>query len=386
MDESPPPGADAETLLSVSRGLGDLALHRLERYVSTETPSGDPSAIAAMNQLLVEAYEGTGGCVTRVPGPAGDHLVGVWPAAASSGGHTLLIGHSDTVFPLGTCAQRPFRVNGDGVLTGPGVFDMKGALVEVELAMRVIDVTKSQLRRPLRLVVVCDEELGSPDGGRLVEAQTPEAVAVIGLEPPLPGGALKVGRRGVARYLLAVSGVEAHAGLDADVGISAIDELVDQLTRLRSAATVDDSFSLNVGRVGGGTRANVVAGSAQAEIGLRFATPQGEQAALAILDSLAPLRPGASVAVTRLSHRPAWAPDPHNPVAAQFQRMGQALGISVALGVSGGGGDTNAPGAAGIPTVDGLGPDGAGAHAPTEWASLPSLLERAALLAGYLTN
>jgi glutamate carboxypeptidase len=333
---------------------------------------------------LADGYAATGARVDRVPGDGAEHLLVHWPGVAD-GGHVLLIGHSDTVFAQGTTQQRPFRLAPDGdTLTGPGVYDMKGALVAVELAMLLLAGAGTTPRRPVRLVVVSDEEIGSPDGQRVVASAAEGAVAALGLEPPLPDGGLKTGRRGVARVRVSVEGVEAHAGLDAALGVSAVDELVDHLVALRAAVPGPPEGELNVGTVAGGSRANVVAGSARAELGLRFATPAAEAALLGACEALRPIRPGARVRTERLSYRPAWPADPANPLAAELVALARGLGLELTTGPSGGAGDTNVPGAAGVPTVDGLGPYGAGAHAPTEWASLRSLLFRAALLAGYL--
>jgi glutamate carboxypeptidase len=261
---------------------------------------------------------------------------------------------------------------------------MKGALVEVELAMRVLAQSGLSPRREIRLVIVNDEEVGSPDGRRVVAAHSVGAVAAIGLEPPLPGGGLKVGRRGVARVEITVDGVAAHAGLDASQGVSAIDELVDQLRRLRHLPA-DHDHAVNIGTISGGTMANVVADHARAEVGLRFGTPAAERVLLGACRSLTPVRDRAQVRSEVLSYRPAWAADADNPVARDLLALAELIGLDLATGTSGGAGDTNLTGAAGIPTVDGLGPEGAGAHAASEWASLNSLLHRAALLAIYFS-
>lgn len=374
-------------LMARAEKLRPAAIQRLEQLVMLESPSGHAELISALNGELAAVFAGVGARVERDPGPDGDHLVCRWSAAANAepAGHVLLIGHSDTVFAAGSTAGRPFRLLADAdTVTGPGVYDMKGALVEVELALRLLADCTVPLRRPVRLVIVNDEEIGSPDGHRVVQAHADGAVAAIGLEPPLPGGGLKIGRRGVARVELAVDGVEAHAGLDADLGISAIDELLDQLTSLRTTFEGTPEMAVNIGTIAGGTRANVIAGHASAELGLRFSTPQAERAVLGTLESLSPIRAGAAVRTDRLSYRPAWAADTANPVAAALVQIAARAGLDLAVGVSAGAGDTNVTGASGLPTVDGLGPEGSGAHAASEQASLTSLVQRAALLAAYL--
>jgi glutamate carboxypeptidase len=385
--------AEPVELLALARTFGASVLERWERLVALETPSGDADRAAVFGKELAAGLTATADRVEQPPGPGGDHLVAYWggretedgAGAGPSAGHTLLVAHSDTVFPAGTVARRPFRLAEDGdTVTGPGVFDMKGSLVAVELAMDLLSRTCATPRRPVRLVVVNDEEIGSPDGSRLVARHAEGAHAVLGLEPPLPGGALKIGRRGVARVRLRVRGVSAHAGLDAALGVSAIDELVDQLAGLRATAASFPDAALNVGTISGGTRANVVADHAEAEIGLRYATAETERALLSALLEPTPVRERAALSAETLSHRPAWPMDPANPLAAELTALAAALGLDLPLGSSGGAGDTNLTGALGIPTVDGLGPAGAGAHGEHERASLASLLERAALLAAFL--
>ncbi|MFD8736530.1 M20/M25/M40 family metallo-hydrolase [Streptomyces sp. NPDC059618] len=382
--------AEPSELLTLARTFGDPVLERWEYLVALETPSGDADRAAVFGKELAAGLAATADRLEQPPGPGGDHLVAYWNGSGagdegSRAGHTLLVAHSDTVFPAGTVARRPFTLAGDGdTVTGPGVFDMKGSLVAVELAMDLLSRTGAAPRRPVRLVVVNDEEIGSPDGSRLVARHAEGAHAVLGLEPPLPGGALKIGRRGVARVRLSVRGVSAHAGLDAALGVSAIDELVDQLAGLREKAAALPDAALNVGTITGGTRANVVADHAEAEIGLRYATAETERALLAALLEPTPVRRRAALSAETLSHRPAWAMDPANPLAAQLVTLAATLGLDLPLGSSGGAGDTNLTGALGIPTVDGLGPAGAGAHGEDEHASLSSLLERAALIATFL--
>ncbi|MFF1968013.1 M20/M25/M40 family metallo-hydrolase [Streptomyces sp. NPDC058232] len=365
--------------------LRERALARLETLVMAESPSGEPELLRIVNADLEQAYRALGARVTRESGPHGDHLVCEWPGTAPDDAHILLIGHSDTVLPVGTTAERPFTLHEDGdTVTGPGVYDMKGSLVSIELAFALLREQGLSPSRSVRLVVVNDEEIGSPDGRRIIAAHAEGAFAALGFEPPLPGGTLKTGRRGVARVRIDVQGVEAHAGLDASIGTSAIDELIDQIAVVRGAVPAPPAAEFNIGTISGGTRANVVAGTASAEVGLRFATPAAEAAVLGALDSLTPVRPDAKVTVTRLSYRPAWERDPANPLAARLASLAAERGTDLLTGTSGGAGDTNLTGSLGIPTADGLGPDGAGAHSMSERASVASLLDRAALLAAYL--
>lgn len=351
----------------------------LEHLVNLESPSGDTERLAALRDVLAAEIAATGAGVEITPGTAGDHLVATVPGAGD--GHVLVLGHYDTVWPVGRLAESPFAVAGD-LATGPGVFDMKGGLVSLLWALREVD----DLPYPVRIVLTADEEVGSPSGGAVVTAACSDARAAFGLEPPLADGTLKVGRRGVARFRLTVTGREAHAGLDPEAGVSAVDELVDQLTALRAAVPGTAARSINVGRISGGTRANVVAGTAEAEIGARFATGADEAALVAAFDTMAPIRRGAGVQVESLSRRPAWEPARSQVLAAHVVTLAAQLGENLFTDVSGGAGDTNLTGAAGIPTVDGLGPRGKGAHAPSETVELPSILQRGRLLRALLRN
>lgn len=366
-------------LLERARSARSDAIGRLEALVNLESPSDNFELLAVMRAALGEQLTGLGGMVQTICGPDGDHLRASL-GGSSAGQHVLVVGHFDTVCPAGTLARRPFRLDGDWA-SGPGTFDMKGALVALELALQLMRDTGLSFAQPVQVVLVCDEEISSPDGRNLVLAGATDAVAVLGLEPPHPGGDLKNGRRGVARIRMDVEGRESHSGLAAADGVSAIDELVDQLVALRNKLPQGPELSCNVGTVAGGTRANVVAGQASAEIGLRFATQEAEHAALAGLAAMEALRPGARVSMRTLSSRPAWQPAADSWLVDFIRAQAAHLGEPIGARPAGGAGDTNFTGAAGIPTVDGLGPQGHGAHAADERVKVGAILQRAALLA-----
>jgi glutamate carboxypeptidase len=363
----------------------DDAVRRLELLVNLESPSGDPERLGALRAVLADGLAELGASVDAVPGPAGDHLRASLGLPAAPGRNLVLVGHFDTVWPAGTLERRPFRVDG-ALAHGPGTVDMKGALVALELAVRLMREMRLPFAHPVQVVLVCDEEVSSPDGRGPVLAAASDAVAVLGLEPPHPNGDLKNGRRGVARVRLEVDGRESHAGLAAGDGVSAIDELVDQLIRVRHALADVGGASCNVGHIAGGTRANVVAGHARAELGLRFGTEAAQQSVLSALADLAPVRDGAGVRSAVLSSRPAWAPDPDSWIVEFVRQLAARLGDRIGARPAGGAGDTNFTGAGGIPTVDGLGPNGRGAHAAHEHVQIESILRRAELLALLFTT
>jgi glutamate carboxypeptidase len=263
---------------------------------------------------------------------------------------------------------------------------MKGGIVAFELALSLLGRLGAQPAQEIRAILVADEEISSPDGRNAVMAEAEGAAAVVGLEPPHPDGSLKNGRRGVARVKLTVGGRESHAGLDPGKGISAIDELVDQLLALRRVLPTAAGASCNIGVVRGGSRANVVAGSAEAEIGLRFSTAGTEESLLAALHALRPLRDGATIDLEVLSQRPAWPAGTDNTLINHVLGLARALGEEMSARPADGAGDTNLTGAVGVPTVDGLGPRGTGAHAHSETLELVSVLERAELLAALMIS
>ncbi len=358
-----------------------LALAALHRYTLCESPTGDPRALAACAEVLEADAVRAGFATSREAHPGGDHLLWTLPARDHRGEPVLLLSHYDTVWPVGTLGEMPWSVRGD-VVRGPGVYDTKAGIVALLAAAERIG---GRPHPEIRVIVVADEEIGSPTAGDLVRAEAGRAGVVLGLEPPHPGGDLKTGRRGSTRVRIEVTGVEAHAALDPRAGANAIDELVDQLLRVREVVA-DRPVLLNTGTVAGGGRTNVVAGQAHADLGLRFADPADEEAVLAALHGLRPLRGGAEVRTRLLSHRPTWRPDPAGAALLErIRRVAAGIGQSLDGRPADGAADTNTTGALGRPTVDGLAPRGGGAHARTEWVSAAGVAERTDLLAALLS-
>jgi glutamate carboxypeptidase len=372
--------------MDIVAGLTDAAARllpfgreRLRSYALAESPSGDAAALDRCAALIEAGHREAGGRVTRADG----HLITEF--GPGEGPHLLLVGHYDTVWPVGRLADMPYTDDGT-TITGPGTYDMKSGLVAVEMAVRALGSLGAAPACPVRLVTVCDEEVGSPTGRAVVEEQLDGAAAVLGLESPHPDGALKTARRGSTRILLSVRGREAHAALDPGRGVSAIDELFDQVAAARAVVPDDGETLFNVGRIEGGSRANVIAGSASAEIGLRFTSAETERRVLDALTGATPGRPGAVVETRVLSSRPTWPERPDDPLLDAVARIGARLGQHVTGRPAAGAGDTNLPGSMGLPTLDGLGPRGRGAHAPDESIQVASLAERAALLAAVMAT
>ncbi|WP_454048630.1 M20/M25/M40 family metallo-hydrolase [Cellulomonas sp. Marseille-Q8402] len=362
---------------------GDV--ERLERYVRHETPTGDAPALDALADTVVADARAAGLRGGRVPtaDPAtGDALVLDLPGRGRRSGEApaLLLAHLDTVHPVGAV---PVRRDGD-VLHGPGTYDMKAGVV-VALAAVALLTELGLDHRPVRLVVTPDEEVGSGASAGVVTAAAADAAYALGLEAPGAHGGLKTARRGSTRIRLHVTGRAAHAAVDPGAGVSAIDELVDQLLAARRYLAGHPSVLANVGTVRGGTRTNVVAERADADVGLRFVSAASERTVLRHLTDPRPVREGADVRAEVLSRRPAWEPgaasaDLLAAVGAAGARIGQDVTGAPAPGAA----DTNLTAAAGLPTLDGFGPAGGGAHAATEHVRLGSIASRAALLAAVL--
>jgi glutamate carboxypeptidase len=357
-------------------------LATLRALVELESPSGDQDSLARVADYVRGLLDDQELTTRDLPG---GHLRADWSSSDHADrDHVLVVGHLDTVWPVGQLARMPF-VTDETTAKGPGVFDMKGSLVALILALRIAQRAQRRPSRPVRILLVADEEVGSPDGRHAVAEDAARAHVVLGLESPLPGGDLKVGRHGSARIRLAVRGIEAHSGLDRHAGVSAIDELVGQLGAMRRFAD-DNDLAVNVGTIAGGTRANVIAGSAEAEIGLRYASVDEERRLFAYAEGIAPIHSAAIITMDVLSRRPAWEPAPRSPFVGHVLATADRLGAPISAGVARGAGDTNLTGSMGVPTIDGLGPRGSGAHAVSETVELSSIVERAQLLAELLTT
>jgi glutamate carboxypeptidase len=347
---------------------------------SLDAPSRDSATLAPVAELLESWLASLDGRVTRHASAAGPQIEAEFgpPAAADEG--VLVLCHYDTVLPAGTVATRPFRVEGE-VAHGPGVLDMRGGIVATLAALELLGELGA-LRRQVRVLLTPDEETGSRASRDLIASRAREASIALVPEPALPGGALKTARKGWIVYRLRVRGRAAHAGLEPEAGVSAIDELVDRLIDLRRLADPAVGTTINCGVVRGGSAPNVIAERAEAEIDVRFPDVAEEARVRDAVAALRPARPGAELAVEELHSRPPLERTP--AIAAAAERagaLGSLLGLELGEGSAGGVSDGNLAAAEGVPVLDGLGPEGGGAHAVDEHVSLPSLVERTALIA-----
>jgi len=340
-----------------------------------DAPSGDPAASAEAVEWLAGRLNELGARVSRHAVSTGVVLDG--RIGPGGGPPILILCHYDTVWPAGTAADRPAREEG-GSAHGPGVFDMRGgivaALAAVERAM--------PLERPVRILLTPDEETGSAGSSELIAQVAGDAAVVLVPEPPLPGGALKTSRKGWASYRLKVAGRAAHAGLEPEAGASAIDELVDRLLDLRGLSRPDTGTTLNVGVIGGGSAANVIADSAWADVDVRAMAVAEQERVHAALTGLTSVRTHTSASLETRVTRPPMERTP--AIAAAFERANKiaaGLGLELAEGAAGGASDGNLVAPLGVAVLDGLGPEGAGAHALDECVRIDSLVERTALIA-----
>ncbi len=360
----------------------------LTRMVELESPTYDKAAVDRYGDFLCDAYRALGAAVETLPqGEYGDHRrITLDPAqSGGEGGQLTVLCHLDTVWDVGELARRPVRVEGNAAY-GPGIYDMKAGTMLAYYALRSL---KEQGLSPGRRVVVLltsDEEIGSPTSRALIEEEARRSAYVLCLEPPVPPqGSLKTARKGVGRFTLTVEGKASHAGGDHAAGISAIQELAHQVLALHALTDYEAGTTVNVGVVSGGTRSNVVAAEARAEIDLRVAsTAEGERMVREILNRQ-PVTEGARVTVTGGLNRP---PMERTPAIVELFERARALaagfGHELTEAATGGGSDGQFAAALGIPTLDGLGANGNGAHALTEHVLLDSLAPRAALVAALL--
>jgi len=360
----------------------DALLAELRTVVELESPSTDKAAVDRLVAYLRARARELGAAIEEYPQvDYGDLTVASWPAHGGAPTEPLLVlTHIDTVWPVGTLARRPFRIEGDTAY-GPGIYDMKASVVMFLEAVRLLR-ERHLLHRPIRWLINTEEEVGSPVSRPLIELEAQSSALVLCLEPPAPGGALKTARKGVGIFTVRITGRAAHAGADPERGVSAIQELANQIAYLHSLNDPATGTTVNVGVVGGGTRSNVVAAEAWAKVDVRVATREEAERVTAAVLGARPWLPGATVTVEGGLNRPPMERTP--AIAAAFERareIGRELGLELREAATGGASDGNFTAALGVPTLDGLGCPGDGAHAEHEQISLSGLIERTALLA-----
>jgi glutamate carboxypeptidase len=355
----------------------------LRAFVERESPSTDLHRVNEFAEVLAGYTEERGGTARIVEGDEGRHHVrAAWGSSGQS--PVLLLGHFDTVWPVGTLDRMPFRIDA-GLAYGPGIFDMKAGLVQGFWAVRALREVLADNRH---IVFLCtsDEEIGSPTSRGLIETEAARALAVLVLEPSHEG-ALKTSRKGVAGFRVVVTGRAAHAGLNPEAGVSAVEELAHLIIDLHRLSDPAAGSTVSVGVVHGGTRPNVIAAEATAEVDVRFSSQsEAERLSRAIL-GLRSRRDGVAISVTGGVNRPPMERTGHTGALYERARSIAAdLGFSLDEVSVGGGSDGNFCAAVGVPVLDGLGAVGAGAHAAHEHVVVDAMPPRAALVAGLIAS
>jgi glutamate carboxypeptidase len=322
--------------------------------------------------------------VTRLPrSECGDHLLAEFGCGSSQ---ILLLGHFDTVWPVGQLDRMPLTRSG-GRLHGPGVFDMKAGIAMAMLATRALLEAGPALAHRIVMLWTTDEETGSASSRAAIEDEARRSRAVLVLEPSLPGGAVKTARKGCGIYRVKVRGVAAHAGIEPQKGASAVHELAHQILRVNALQDLARGISVNVAQVSGGVRLNVIPDEAHATVDVRVPTAAAAAEIDAAFRALRAVDERTTVEASGGIDRP---PLERTGLVERLYNVARdvarELGQDLAEGSTGGGSDGNFTAALGIPTLDGLGAIGDGAHALHEYVDIETLPDRAALLAGLITR
>jgi glutamate carboxypeptidase len=365
-------------------------LDTIEALVRLESPSTDKAAVDRCGAELAKRLDAIGGRVTKLAQTGrGDHLRAEFgPAGPAEAGHhdkqVLLLGHFDTVWPVGQLDKMPLAQS-NGRLHGPGAFDMKAGIGVAMLAVRALLEAAACPR--VVMLWTTDEEIGSGTSRAALEEEARRSDAVLVLEPSLPGGAVKTSRKGVGTFEITARGVAAHAGLDPDKGASAIHELAHQIGRLRRLPKQSRGITVNVGTIAGGTRSNVVAEEAKALVDVRAETVDEMNMVDGILRHLQVADARVSLDISGGFDRPPLErTDKVVRLLQLAKNVARELGQELTEGSAGGGSDGNFTAALGVPTLDGLGPIGDGAHALHEHVIVDALPDRAALVAGLIQS
>ena len=369
-------------LQNFCRGERDWLLDTIESLVRLESPTTDKAAVDRCGAELASRLEAIGGRVTRLSrSERGDHLLAEFGCGATQ---ILLLGHFDTVWPVGQLDRMPLT-RSNGRLHGPGVFDMKAGIAIGMLATRALVETDARPAHRIVMLWTTDEEIGSGSSRQAIEEEAQRSAAVLVLEPSLPGGAVKTSRKGCGGYRIVVHGIAAHAGIEPQKGASAVHELAHQILRVNGFQDLVRGISVNVVQVSGGLRSNVIPDEARAVVDVRVPTTAAASEVDAAFRALQPVDGRTTVEASGGFDRPPLERSEH--VARLYEQardVARELGHDLAEGGTGGGSDGNFTAALGVPTLDGLGAIGDGAHALHEHIDIESMPARAALVAGLI--
>lgn len=360
----------------------------LGQFVRAESPSDDKAALDRFGKLVAAEWKRRGAKVTFLrQSKGGNHIRAAWdPGGTRAKGQILVLGHLDTVHVRGTLERMPFRFS-RGRAYGPGAFDMKGGLV---IALYAVDALVAMRCTPARRVVflwTADEEIGSRSSRAIIEREARRSEAVLVLEPASgPDGRVKTGRKGVGEIEIIATGRAAHAGLNPEDGINAIDEIALQIARISRWDDPRRGVTVNAGIIEGGTRANVIPERARVVVDLRAARAGDMRALERKFYSLRPVLRGAKLEIGGGFNRPPLERKVSAALYARTKTLAKEMGLALGEASVGGGSDGSFTAALGVPTLDGLGAVGEGAHGLNENIVIRALPERAALVAGLLAN
>jgi glutamate carboxypeptidase len=372
-----------DPVLAYTRSKQGEIIEFLRTLVECESPSDDPSAVTRFADLFESRVSDIASIRRFTATGFGPHLQCEFKLPGRErAGQILGLGHSDTVYPLGTLAKMPFRA-ADGRLWGPGVLDMKGGIAFFVFAMRALRDLETPIRRKVVLQLNSDEEVGSESSRPLTEAEAKQSIAVLVVEPGTGlEGKAKTARKGIGSYTLTVRGKASHAGVDFYSGASAIVELARQIDVIAGLTGMRKGLTVNPGVISGGTRSNVIAAEARAEIDFRVEKLKDAELLHRKMQRLKPFDKRCTLEVSGGLNRPPM--ERSAGVVSLFktaQKLARELGVTLEESSTGGGSDGNFTAALRIPTLDGIGTVGEGAHAPHESILIERIADRTALLA-----
>ncbi len=374
-------GSPVQEILMLAASKKERMVHLLEQLVYMESPSTEPEAFPRLFELIASQLRRRKYSVKLYPGTTTAGYLVAHPRKFEVGKPAqLMLGHCDTVWPIGTIGFMPFLIE-ENTIRGPGVFDMKGGLTQMLVALEIL--TELELQPDLAPVILInsDEEIGSVDSGAAIENWARQVERVFVMEPSLGiEGRLKTARKGVSQFKIDIKGKAAHAGLDPEKGVSAIRELTSVIDRLYALNSQDKGISINVGVIQGGIRPNVIAPSSSAEIDVRVMTFSDSLSIESAILGLEPTTPGITYSIERQHGKPPMERTIANQRLWQkAYEAGQKIGLQLGEGTAGGGSDGNTTSQY-TATLDGLGAVGDGAHATHEYIFLDKMIERTALL------
>jgi glutamate carboxypeptidase len=373
-------------LLDCFREHNDEIVEFTKALVIRESPSTDKHAVDALGEFIVEHLREIGAQVVVFPrDEVGDLIYASWNDTAP-GKPILLMGHIDTVWPVGTLDDMPLWQSGVR-LYGPGILDMKAGIALIIKVIELLKLHGGLPRRPIWVLFNTDEEIGSVHSRDLIEKVAVNAGLTLVFEPATQGETIKTARRGMARYTVTIEGIPAHSGREPEKGVNAIHEAAYQILRIAEWDAPDVGTSIAVNLISGGTAANIIAPEAEFLVDMRFTTQAEADRLVSLIENLKPVQKGIRLWVRGSIGRPPMERDEQMiRIYSQCAMLAAQLGLPTAEELSGAGSDANFTAAMGIPTLDGLGARGEGMHAENEHVILTSLPRRAALLASILQN